>query len=185
MAEPARKLNQTRVVTGKCRASYVYIKEPNDRGKYSITLLIPKSDKETLGKIKAAQQAASLNTWPNKDPSKTKTTLHDGDEPRPSDGEDYGPECKGHMVISVTSKSRPGIVDKQGETLFDLDDFQSGDYCRASITFKTFDVDGNKGVTGYLNNLQYLHKGEPLNGRNRAEDEFGEWDDGADNDSAW
>ena len=46
----------TKVVTGKCRFSYPYFFEPQaDLGggdpKYSVTLLIPKTDKDTMGKI--------------------------------------------------------------------------------------------------------------------------------------
>lgn len=184
MAQPAEKPTSTRVVTGKCRASYVKIAEPDEKGFYGLTCLIPKSDKETLGKIKAAQEAAAIQKWPSKRPAKLNFTLHDGDGERPSDGEPYGPECKGHMVINVKSKDRPGIVDKSGTEMLDPRPFDSGDYVRVSMNFRGFDVDGNKGVTAYLNNIQFLHRGEPLGGRVSAESEFGEWDDG-DEESAW
>ncbi|MEV2294639.1 ssDNA-binding protein, partial [Paenibacillus larvae] len=52
----------TKVVTGKVRLNYANIWEPKegDGGalKYSAAILIPKEDKETLRKIKAATEAA-------------------------------------------------------------------------------------------------------------------------------
>ena len=56
----------TKVITGKVRFSYVNIFEPkedNNGGnpKYSVTLLIPKSDTTTLGKIKDAMAEAREN----------------------------------------------------------------------------------------------------------------------------
>lgn len=56
----------TKVVTGKVRFSFVNIwepKEPQGGGdpKYSVTLLIPKADTLTMGKIKAAMAEAREN----------------------------------------------------------------------------------------------------------------------------
>ena len=53
----------TKVVTGLVRFSYVHIFEPTaiDEGsdeKYSLSVIIPKSDKATLKKIKEAIEAA-------------------------------------------------------------------------------------------------------------------------------
>ena len=53
----------TKVVTGKVRLSYCNLFQPkaSDDGqdaKYSCTLLVPKSDKITIQKIKAAVEAA-------------------------------------------------------------------------------------------------------------------------------
>ena len=52
----------TLVITGVARLSYCHLFTPqkNDSGeeKYSVSILIPKSDKETLRKIKAAVDIA-------------------------------------------------------------------------------------------------------------------------------
>ena len=62
----------TQITTGKVRFSYAYLFTPRasqDGGaaKYSVTLLIPKSDKATLAKINKAIEAAKANfiakTW--------------------------------------------------------------------------------------------------------------------------
>ena len=48
----------TKVITGKCRASFVHIFEPQSINgsdpKYSISLIIPKSDTKTITAIQAA-----------------------------------------------------------------------------------------------------------------------------------
>ena len=44
----------TKIVTGKVRLSYVNIFKKNDKDKYSLAILIPKSDKATIDKIKGA-----------------------------------------------------------------------------------------------------------------------------------
>ena len=48
----------TKIITGKCRASFVHIFEPKSVNgsdpKYSMSLIIPKSDTKTLRAIRAA-----------------------------------------------------------------------------------------------------------------------------------
>ena len=101
----------TQITTGRVRFSYVNAFTPRAaqegaQPKYSVTLLIPKTDKNTIAKIKAAIEAAKtayLQKHSGKKlPSTLKTTLHDGDGERPNGGE-FGPECKGHYVMTCTS----------------------------------------------------------------------------------
>lgn len=109
----------TKVVTGKVRFSYVNVFAPRaseDGGdpKYSLTVLIPKSDTATLNKIKAAI-AEARDTFcerngANSLPAKPLTPLHDGDGMKPTSGEPYGPECKGCYVMAVSSKQKPVIA---------------------------------------------------------------------------
>ena len=109
----------TKVVTGKVRFSYVNVFEPQvpqagGDPKYSVTLLIPKSDTVTVGKIRAAIAEARENFCKKNGasalPVKPSHTLHDGDGVRDS-GDPYGPECRGCFVITVSSKNKPVIVD--------------------------------------------------------------------------
>ena len=52
----------TKVVTGVVRLSFVHLLEPsedlNGNMKYSAMVLVPKSDKETIVKLRAAERAA-------------------------------------------------------------------------------------------------------------------------------
>lgn len=166
---------QTKVVTGVVRLSYVNIFEPvvkNGKEKFSTTLLIPKKDKATLDKIRAAQEAAAVKKWPNKRPAKLAYTLHDGDGPRPSDGEAFGAECKGHFVLSVASNEKPGVIDSASNPILDKFEVKSGDYARVSINAYGFEAEGKKGVSFGLQNIMKVRDGESLSGRSRAEDDF-------------
>lgn len=78
----------TQITTGKVRFSYCNLFTPRavQEGatpKYSVTLLIPKSDKATMQKIKAAMDEAKQKFMASnsgkKLPTNLKSTLHDGD----------------------------------------------------------------------------------------------------------
>ena len=172
----------TKVVTGKVRFSFVHIWEPQEpQGggdpKYSVTLLIPKSDTATLGKIKEAI-AEARDIYCNRNgqsalPATPNHTLHDGDGMRDS-GDPYGPECKGCYVITESSKQKPVIVDNMREPITDPGEVYSGCYGRASINFYGYNSNGKKGVSAGLLSIQKLHDGEPFGTTGSADD----FDDG-------
>lgn len=168
----------TKVVTGKVRFSYVNVWEPQEPvgggdPKYSVTLLIPKSDKATLGKIKVAMQEARDNFCKKHGakalPEKFSHTLHDGDGERDS-GDPYGEECKGCYVITVSSKNKPVIVDAARNPITDELEVYSGCYGRASINFFGYNANGKKGVSAGLMSLQKLHDGEAFGAVGSADD---------------
>lgn len=181
----------TKVVTGKVRFSFCNIwepKEPQGEGdpKYSVTLLIPKSDTATLGKIEdAIAEARELfckRNGANALPAKPNHTLHDGDGMR-DNGEPYGPECKGCYVITVSSKQKPVIVDNFRNAITDPGEVYSGCYGRAAINFYGYNSKGKKGVSAGLLSIQKLHDGEPFGAMGSADDfDDGYSDPGADDD---
>lgn len=166
----------TKVVTGKVRLSYVHIFEAfsnNDQeAKFSCVILIPKKDKDTLAKIRAAQKAAadSFTKWPNgKVPANLPTTLHDGDEEADLE---RNPEYEGHMYMAINSKTRPGIVDEDVNPILDSTQVYSGCYARVSMNAFAYNTQGNKGVSFGLNHVQKMGDGDYLGGRSKAEDDF-------------
>lgn len=172
----------TKVVTGKVRFSFCHIFEPSEpQGggdpKYSVTLLIPKSDTATLSKIKQAMAEARDNfckrNGANALPAKPVHTLHDGDGQRVG-GDDFGPECKGCYVITVSSKAKPVIVDAFRNEVTDPAEVYSGCYGRASINFYGYSKNGKKGISAGLLSVQKLHDGEPFGTVGSADD----FDDG-------
>lgn len=184
----------TKLTTGKVRFSYCHIFEPHaqkqgDTPKYSVTLLIPKTDTVTIGKIKEALNEARENfcarNGQNALPTKPANTLHDGDGTR-KDGDPYGEECKGCYVITVSSKQRPVIVDASRNLILDSTEVYSGCYGRASINFYGYSVNGNKGISAGLLGIQKLTDGEPLGGSTGSANDFddgfvtGEAEDGLD-----
>jgi len=173
-------INPTKVITGpRTRWSYANVWDPKSINggtpKYSVSLIILKSDTKTVEKIKAAIQAAyeegqgKLKGNGRSVPalSAIKTPLRDGDLERPDD-EAY----KNSYFINANSATAPGIVDADRNPVMERSEVYSGVYGRASISLYAFNTNGNKGIACGLNNLQKISDGEPLGGRSRAEDDF-------------
>ena len=177
--------NPTRVITGvKTRWSYANVWEPKSINggapKYSVSLIIPKSDVKTVEALKNAIQAAydegqsklkgSSKSVPSL--SSIKNPLRDGDAERPDD-EAY----KDSFFINANSATAPGIVDAARQPILEHSEVYSGVYGRASINLYAFNSNGNKGIACGLNNLQKISDGEPLGGKTRAEDDFADEDE--------
>lgn len=178
-------INPTKVITGpNTRWSYANVWQPKSINggapKYSVSLIIPKSDTVTVEKVKAAIQAAyeegesKLKGNGKSVPalSVLKTPLRDGDTERPDD-----PAYANAYFINANSATAPGIVDADRQPIIDTSEVYSGVYGRASINFYAFNSNGNKGIACGLNNLQKIRDGEPLGGKSRAEDDFDTDDD--------
>lgn len=176
----AKMLNPTKVITGpRTRWSYANVWDPKSINggdpKYSVSLIIPKSDTKTIAKIEAAIQAAYEEGESKlRGNSKTvpalsilKIPLRDGDRERPND-EAY----RNSYFINANSATKPGIVDADRNPILDRSEVYSGVYGRASVNFYAFNSNGNKGIACGLNNLQKISDGEPLGGKSRAEDDF-------------
>ena len=178
--------NPCKVITGKRTVfSYLTVNEPKTplgggTPKYSVSLIIPKSDTVTVEKIRAAIQAAYDEGQSKlKGNSKTvpalediKTPLRDGDKERKGD-EAY----KGCYFVNANSTTKPGVVDADRNPILDSSELYSGIIGRASINFYAFNSNGNRGIACGLNNLQKLSDGTPLGGHSRAEDDFADDDD--------
>ena len=169
----------TQVRTGKVRASFVHIFEPQSingsEPKYSCSLIIPKSDTETIDQIKSAieeAKQAGIPKWGGKIPPQLKIPLHDGDVDRPGD-----PAYENSYFINATSNEAPDIVDGKRKPITDPMAVYSGCYIRALVNFYPFNANGNKGIACGLQCIQFWHHGEPLNGRVRAEDAFDDLDE--------
>jgi len=171
----------TKVKTGLVRFSYVhvfekYANEPGQKEKYSVSLLIPKTDTVTLENISRAILAAAeagKGKWGGTIPSNIRGPLRDGDLEKP-DHEEY----KGHMFLSANSYNRkPGVIDINNQEIIDPDDFYSGCYGKAIIDFYAYNTNG-KGVACGLQHLKKLKDGENLGGSNgSAADAFADDDD--------
>ena len=181
----AKVINPTKVITGvKTRWSYANVWQAKSINggapKFSVSLIIPKSDTKTVMAVKNAIQAAyeegqsKLKGSSKSVPALTaiKTPLRDGDAERPDD-EAY----KDSYFINANSATAPGIVDAARNPIIERSEVYSGVYGRASINFYAFNSNGSKGIACGLNNLQKISDGEPLGGKTRAEDDFADEDE--------
>ena len=175
--------NPMKVITGKdTRWSYANVWEPKSINggvpKYSVSLIIPKSDTKTIEAIKKAIQAAYKegeaklkgNSRSVPPLEAIKTPLRDGDLERPDD-EAY----KNSYFVNANSTTPPGIVDASVQPILTRSEVYSGVYGRASINFYAFNSNGNRGIACGLNNLQKIRDGEPLGSRASAEDDFADF----------
>ena len=169
------------ITTGKVRASYVHIFQPRtpENGgdpKYSVTLLIPKTDTATINgiyaEIERAKQEGAQKAFNGNIPPQCRTPLYDGDGYRQS-GEAFGEECRGCMVITASAKQQPVVVGLDMQNILNPADVYSGCYIRANINFFAYNSNGNKGIGCGLNAVQKIEDGEPLGGRVSAEEAFG------------
>ena len=176
----AKVINPTKVITGvKTRWSYANVWQAKSINggapKYSVSLIIPKSDTKTVTAVKNAIQAAyeegqsKLKGSSKSVPalSAIKNPLRDGDVERPDDA-----AYKDSYFINANSTTAPGIVDAARNPIIEHSEVYSGVYGRASINFYAFNSNGNRGIACGLNNLQKISNGEPLGGKTRAEDDF-------------
>ncbi len=170
----AKTESSTKIVV-PCRISFANIWEAKSINgsdpKYSVSCVIPKSDKKTLAKIEAAVEAAKNEAkgkkWGGKIPPNLKLPLRDGDIERPDD-ENYA-NC---MFLNANSSDKPGIVDRQVNPILDPMQVYSGCYCNVSLSLYGFNSNGNRGVACGLGNIQWLKDGERLSGKADAASDF-------------
>ncbi|MBE5809673.1 MAG: DUF2815 family protein [Clostridiales bacterium] len=169
------KQNNTKVVTNVVRLSYANIWEPKSINggaeKYSCSIIIPKSDTDTIAAINAAIDAAikdGTHKFGGKVPQKgaLKLPLRDGDVER--DDEAY----QGCFFVNANSTTAPQVVDQHVRPILERSEIYSGVYARVSLSFYAFNSNGNRGIACGLGNIQKVRDGEPLGGRTNAADEF-------------
>ena len=171
----------TKVLTGEVRLSYANLTTPRavqqgQEAKYSVTLLIPKTDTATKANIdssiEAAAQDAQGKIWGGVRPPVLPVPLHDGDGVR-DNGAPYGPECKGCWVITASTKNKPQVVHQSDvNTELAPQDIYSGMYARVTINFFGYMSNGKKGVGCGLGNVMKTRDGEPLAGGASAASDF-------------
>lgn len=172
--------NDTKVITGKVRLSYANLFEPKSingsEPKYSVSIIIPKSDKQQIEVIKQAIENAKerdKGKWGGKIPANLKLPLRDGDEERPDD-EAYA----NSYFINANSFKAPAVVGLEKDKVtgkaipLSEEEVYSGCYARVSINFYGFNAAGNKGIACGLGNVQKIEDGERLGGGSSAEEDF-------------
>lgn len=177
-----KSISETACRLGEVRFSYVNVfsKRVNPDGtlgKYSVCVIIPKSNTDAVKLFTQAYEAAKLNgkttKWGGKIPAKVTLPLHDGDEERPDD-----PAFEDCWYFNCSSNNAPGIrvKDELGQVIEALDDgdFYSGCYGAVTVNLFPYSASGNQGVGVGLNNVIKLRDGEKLSGGRSADADFGD-----------
>lgn len=170
-----------KVLTGEVRLSYCNLTTPRaaqqgGEPKYSVTLLIPKTDMATKADIDAAISAAAndalAKVWNGARPPQLRVPIYDGDSVRPS-GVPFGDECKGHWVMTASTKNKPQVVGMDNINCeLAPSDIYSGMYARVTIRFFGYSNSGNKGIGCGLGNVMKTRDGEALAGSASASVDF-------------
>ena len=176
----ARKEIIGHTVLTNVRLSYVHLDKPYSQNggepKYSATILVPKIPADNRARIDAAIQQAAAKArekFGSAFPIQPKTSVHDGDGVRPSDGQPFGEECKGCWVFTASAKTQPQLRDVYGQPVLDSTEFYSGVYAHVGVTFFGYNAPQNKGIGAALDNVMKISDGEMLGGaRASAEDDF-------------
>lgn len=173
----------TKCLIGEARMNFCRVFEPESFNggdpKYSVILSFDKDDEALVAKIEAAinecVEKAKTSKYGGKLPKGFKVIeLKDGDE-------DYeGEGFPGQYTIKASSAYKPEVVKKgkvMGKTQFvpitDEDEFYSGCYGYASVSFFAYDNGVSKGVTCGLNSLLKSRDGERFgNGGGSAAADF-------------
>lgn len=169
------------ITIGRVRFSYAWVFQPkknrddNGEERYSVTLLIPKTDMNSYNAVMAcieeAKQEGLNGDFKGAIPPTLAVPIHDGDGVKENTGEPYGPECKGHWVLTASNKIQPFVVDANIQPIIQQSAFYSGCYGMASIRFFPY-AKGKKGIGCSLNGVQKLAEGEPLGGGISPEEAF-------------
>ena len=175
----AKLKSKNQIITNAVRCSYVNLFEAGkpgemNEGKYSVSLIIPKSDVDTLKVIREA----ITNVFKENETSKLKgvtfdkarSILHDGDIERPED-ENYA----NSFYLNAKSTRKPVIWNQKGEIITDANEFYSGVWAMADLTFYAYDAKANKGISVSINAAKKIKDDEVLAG---ATVSFNDFDDG-------
>lgn len=162
------KVSNSHCVTNPVRLLYPHVWEPyasqNGNGVpyYSVCLLIPKDDTETVEAIQGAIDYAIDNAtvFNGKKPNKgsMRIPLRDGDTERDDD------LYKGCWFINAKSKFAPHVVDQNNVEITDHNAIYPGVYANVILGFYCFSNNGNKGVGCGLGNIQKVRDGERIGG---------------------
>lgn len=169
----------SRVVLQNVRLSYAHIWAPsedlNGNPKYSVCLLIPKTDKANLSRIKAGVAAAKNDGKPKladkngSIPANLDTSVRDGDTEKAGQEEYAG--CY-YINAKANPDHAPKIVDHACAPIMDKDQVYSGCYAHVSINFFAYNKNGKKGIAAGLGNIMKVKDGERFAGGASAEDDF-------------
>lgn len=167
----------TQLTIRNVRLAYMHLAEPHAAAegadpKYSVTLIIPKSDKAQVEAVKKAMTAARDLKWGASSPKGLRSPLRDGDE-KDDDGNFIRPEVfRDSFFINASSKRAVDVkILMKGQIVnCPVEHMVPGYYGSVQINMYGYDAAGNKGVSAGLNGVLITKKGEPLGPRT-------EWDD--------
>ena len=169
--------NSDTMITPMARISFPELAKPksfeNQEPKYRCVLIFDKAAQADprFKALKAAVSAVAKEHWGDSIPKNLRNPFRPGSDKDGMDGFDDDV-----IFISVTSKTRPGVVNALKEPIVDVEEeVYPGCHVFASVRAYSYDQKGNRGVAFGLNNILKVKDGERLGGGKRsAQEDFGE-----------
>lgn len=199
--------SKKKVWTGEVRLSFPFLFETardpkgEDTGKYTVKLLIPKTDKKTFECLLAGINDVIAEVWGANKPKGLNLPIADGDAIFEEKGRE---ETKGMWVVNAWSRDKPGILDRKAKIVVTKErreelsrkadsnpenakefekyseltdqDIYSGCWARVSLKAKEwgvkFKTPGGVGVRFELHNLQKTKDDETFSGKVSASADF-------------
>lgn len=166
------------IITPICRLSFPHLfhpkamkdAKPDDKKKYSCSLLVPPQC--DLTKLKDMASEAAREKWGEKVTTmKLKTPFLQAGE------FEYEGYINGWTLLRLSAINKPSVVHQKGADIIKLteeDESEAypGRWCIASLNAFAYEQKGNKGVAFGLNNIFLLNHDNSLGGKMKAEDEF-------------
>ena len=157
-------MDDTQIATKPFRILYPHLVTPGGKmDKFGVSMLIPKSDEETIVKFKRVINQLIVHRWGNKPPYELTIPLLDGDSTKFQSGA-MGAIYENHYVLRLGSDGKVRVVDKY---LKDIEDerlilkIKSGDFCSACVSLFAYDKMKN-GVACWIDALQFVKFGERI-----------------------
>lgn len=153
----------TKLVLKNVRAGYEHVWEKSSSSekaepKYSLEILIPKTDKKTIAEIQEAIKKHSddfaKSCKGGKLPKDFDTRFWDGD-----DDSEYEHRA-GNMVLTAKN-ARPVLIIGPKKEMLAKGEFKGGDYCNVSIAVYAYKEGG---IAYFLNGVQKVRDGEAIVG---------------------
>lgn len=179
--------NEARLLIGPARASFIYLVNPDEKGKYRLEMLIPKSRQDLVQQLQHAQMIAIQTGMQKTFAGRTDiaVAIKDCDfeyqqsvakkqqlaqqSGIPADIKPQRPETVGMLRINAKANDQPTFMDG-----VPANKFYSGCYIAASILFWAYAAKdgGSPGVTVILNAVKFLQDGDPLTSAPDYETQF-------------
>lgn len=169
---------------------------PGAEARYSISLLVPKTDQETIAVISEAienalQKGDKREEWgPGGRPQNLTYPIKDGDQRFIKDKSgkqtaEVDPHYAGHWYLDAKSYSPIQVFDQSKGTRVAVEPndpnadqvIYGGAYGALDVMFAPYAAGINKGVTIYLSRVLKLSDGEPFGSRAPIAEVFGEDED--------
>lgn len=153
------KFEKTKVVSGRLILHHPHLftkwaYKDKTTSRYSVMLIIPKEDKETLRKIDVAIEetiklSAPLNNGVIPQITDVAIPLRDGDSKVPSNI-----MYMGSQYMTASSQTPPGVINERKIPLFGDEQVPDCSYGRASFYFEPYNIEGKIVIACRLINVQ-------------------------------